>query len=88
MVWVLGLGCNGIVACWSSRSPPFPLHGGVETFSGRLRLGRDGVSCTSSDLARVGARLVIHEEGTSPRDMSDKMAASSRTRCERRRAAA
>jgi len=77
MVWGLGLGCNGTV-----RVLVEPLASGSLCMKALRRSQAASVSvatvyqCTSSDLARIGARLVIHEEGNvSHENMSDKMAA-------------
>jgi xanthine dehydrogenase accessory factor len=77
MVWGLGLGCNGIV-----RVLVEPLASDSFCMEALRRSQAASVSvatvyqCTSSDLARAGARLVIHEEGNvSHENMSDKMAA-------------
>ena len=77
MAWGLGLGCNGTV-----RVLVEPLASGSLYVEALRRSRTASVSvatvyqCTSPDLARVGARLVVHEEGNvSHENMSDRMAA-------------
>lgn len=77
MAWGLGLGCNGIV-----RVLVEPLASGSLYLEALRRSRAASVSvatvyqCAPSDRVRVGARLVLDEEGNvSHENMSDEMAA-------------